>query len=101
MASRQLTHSSKMQLKAALSQRCKTGQWVSGQMVPSLRQLAGEFGVSKEAATLVLRELASEGLLSIVPNVGTFVGNAAPEVRELYLFLMPVTEPLDSSHAQH
>ncbi len=88
-------------MKATLRQRCKGGQWVAGQMLPSLRQLAGEFGVSKEAATLVLRELAGEGLLSIVPNVGTFVGNATPEVRELYLFLMPVTEPLDSSQAQH
>lgn len=88
-------------MKAALRQRCKGGQWVTGQMLPPLRQLAGEFGVSKEAATLVLRELADEGLLSIVPNVGTFVGNTTPEVRELYLFLLPVTEPLASTDARY
>ncbi len=101
MASRHLTHSSKLQMKAALRQRCKGGQWAAGQMVPALRQLAGEFGVSKEAATLVLRELASEGLLSIVPNVGTFVGNPTPDVREFYLFLLPDVETLSSSHDRH
>src|SRR5690349_11270276 len=101
MASRHLTHSLKAQMKAALRQRCKGGQWVTGQMLPPLRQLASEFGVSKEAATLVLRELADEGLLSIVPNVGTFVGNTTPEVRELYLFLLPMTEPLASTDARY
>ena len=74
MATRAKTDVKREQLKEALRSRCRAGEWEAHKPVPPVRDLAGEFGLSKDVVVGTLRELVDEGLLYTLPRVGTFVG---------------------------
>lgn len=90
MATRRATNQSKSDLKVHLRLQCSGGHLSSGEMVPTLRELASEFGISKDVVSQSLRELVEEGLLFVVPRVGTFVGGPQPSSPEFYLMLLPL-----------
>ncbi|WP_421693417.1 histidine utilization repressor [Aestuariivirga sp.] len=54
----------------------RSGAWAAGHRVPSENELVESFRISRMTANRALRELTSEGFLSRVPGVGTFVREA-------------------------
>lgn len=58
---------------AALRERIRNGEWLPGEQLPSVRELAEEYQVSRATTARAVRTLADEGLVTIVPNWGTFV----------------------------
>ena len=55
-----------------LRQRITAGEWEPGQALPTVAALAGHYSVSKATITRVMRMLADEGLVRVVPRWGTF-----------------------------
>lgn len=65
-------------VKAMITDAIRTGQWASGDRVPSESELVREFGVSRMTVNRALRELTADGLLVRVQGVGTFVAEQKP-----------------------
>lgn len=61
------------QIETVLREFLATGEWKSGQKIPSESVLQTQFGVSRMTVRGVLNMLADEGLLHRVPGKGTFV----------------------------
>ena len=69
------------QIKTFIRNQIDSGQWRSGDRVPSENQLSMDFSVSRMTARRALQELADENLLLRSPGLGTFVAEpraAAP-----------------------
>ncbi|MBN6057410.1 FadR family transcriptional regulator, partial [Nonomuraea sp. RK-328] len=60
-------------LTAALEDRILTGHWAPGARLPSERDLAAEFGVSRPVVREVLKALQERGLIEVSPQRGSFV----------------------------
>lgn len=60
-------------IAAALRERLDSGEWLPGEALPSLRVLAGEYGVSQATVNRAIAELAEEGRVTTVRGWGTFV----------------------------
>jgi DNA-binding GntR family transcriptional regulator len=58
---------------ASLRERLAAPEWLPGEALPSVRALAAEYGVSPPTVSRAVRELAGEGLVTVVPGWGTFV----------------------------
>lgn len=52
--------------------RIGSDEWLSGQQLPALGELAEHYSASRETVARVLRKLADEGLLVIRERWGTF-----------------------------
>ena len=52
--------------------RVAAGEWEPGQRMPPVSELADAYDTSRATVTKAPRKLASEGLVTIVPNWGTF-----------------------------
>jgi GntR family transcriptional regulator len=61
------------QLKELLLEKIVGGEWLPGTMIPSERDLSGEYDISRMTARQALAELTSEGLLRREQGRGTFV----------------------------
>jgi DNA-binding GntR family transcriptional regulator len=59
-------------VEAALRARINAGEWQSQERLPSVAQLASEYGVARSTVVSALRRMEAEGLVSIVSNWGTF-----------------------------
>ena len=57
---------------ADLRRRIAAGEWQPGEALPTVAVLADHYSVSKATVTRVLRILADEGLVRVVPRWGTF-----------------------------
>jgi DNA-binding GntR family transcriptional regulator len=57
---------------ADLQRRLAAGEWQPGEALPTVAVLAEHYEVSKATVTRVLRILADEGLVRVVPRWGTF-----------------------------
>lgn len=57
---------------ADLRRRIAAGEWESGDVLPTVAALAGHYDVSKATITRMMRTLADEGLVRVVPRWGTF-----------------------------
>ncbi len=55
-----------------LRRRLDGGEWATGEALPPVAQLAGEYEVARGTVARVLAKLAGEGLVRIVPRWGTF-----------------------------
>ncbi|MGW5360691.1 TetR/AcrR family transcriptional regulator C-terminal domain-containing protein [Actinopolymorpha pittospori] len=60
-----------------IRRRITTGELRAGDRVPSTRQITQQWGVAMATATKVLTALREEGLVRVVPGVGTVVDAAA------------------------
>ena len=59
-------------VEADLRDRIEAGEWASGAALPAVAALAEHYGVSRASVSKVLRRLADDGLVEIVPAWGTF-----------------------------
>jgi DNA-binding GntR family transcriptional regulator len=59
-------------VEAALRARVSAGEWESQERLPSVAQLADEYGVARSTVVSALRRMEADGLVSIVRNWGTF-----------------------------
>jgi len=66
-------------LKNHISTHINDGDWQQGHRVSSENELARQFGVSRMTANRALKELSTEGVLTRVPGVGTFVAEQIPQ----------------------
>src|SRR5262249_26473857 len=64
------------QLRCVLADAIESGQWKSGEQLPTEDQLAANFGVSKITVRQALQELASAGYVRREQGRGTFVAKA-------------------------
>lgn len=67
-----------IQLATLFRRRIETGVWQSGQQIPTVEDLAGEFGVARATIRQAIGILEGEGLISRFRAKGTFV-NKLPE----------------------
>ncbi len=67
-------------IKDAIRRKILSGDWAEGFRLPSENALLVEFGVSRMTVHRALRELTSEGLLTRVQGLGTFVAGRRPVV---------------------
>ena len=61
------------QIKDAIRDKIRNGDWTIGQVIPSENQLAEQLGVSRMTINRPFRELTEEGYLRRVHGLGTFV----------------------------
>jgi DNA-binding GntR family transcriptional regulator len=62
-----------VQVARHIRQQIVDGTFADGDMIPSARQIASEWGLSLATATKVLAALRADGLVRAVPGVGTVV----------------------------
>lgn len=65
-----------------------SGEWPPGHRLPSERQLAEEFQLSRPVVRETLRNLTERGLLSVVPGRGRFVRESRPTQGDTTVELM-------------
>lgn len=59
-------------MEADLRRRIANGEWQASEMMPTVATLAEHYQVSTGVVHRVLRRLAEDGLVRIVPRWGTF-----------------------------
>lgn len=59
-------------VEAALRARINEGEWQPQERLPSVAQLAAEYGVARSTVVAALRRIEADGLVTIVSNWGTF-----------------------------
>jgi len=79
----------------ALRAGCAEGRLAPGTMLPPMRELADQYGVSIKMAWQSVQSLVDEGFLHTVPRVGTFVGKPQNQ-SDVYLMTVPLTPEPDS-----
>jgi DNA-binding GntR family transcriptional regulator len=60
-------------ISAALRERIEAGEWLPGEQIPSVRQLAEQYGVAIGTARRALTVLRDEGLIVVTPSWGAFI----------------------------
>jgi GntR family transcriptional regulator len=55
-----------------LRRRLESGEWDSGEALPSVGKLADHYSASRTTIGKALKVLESDGLVTIVPRWGTF-----------------------------
>ena len=66
-------------VKRHILEGVKRGQWADGARLPSEHELQTALGVSRMTVHRALRELSSEGLVTRLQGVGTFVTTPRPQ----------------------
>ena len=74
MATRRELERKRIGLHDALRTDCVEGRFAPGAMLPPMRELAAQYGVSTKVAWRSVQALVDEGVLHTVPRQGTFVG---------------------------
>jgi GntR family transcriptional regulator, histidine utilization repressor len=64
------------QVKQFIIGQIESGKWTAGVRVSSENEIVKEWGVSRQTANRALRELASEGYLTRIQGVGSFVAKS-------------------------
>jgi GntR family histidine utilization transcriptional repressor len=67
------------QVKEHIVRGIQSGQWRTGDRLPSEHELVAQFGVSRMTANRALRELAEQGRIVRVAGVGSFVAEDKPQ----------------------
>jgi DNA-binding GntR family transcriptional regulator len=63
-------------VEADLRRRIEAAEWQPGEQLPRVRELAGQYGTSAATVAKVVRKLAGEGLLHVIPSWGVFRAGA-------------------------
>ena len=87
------------QIKNAITEKIKSGEWRPGDKIPPENQLAAELGASRMTINRPLRELTADGLLKRVHGLGTFV--AEPPRQASLIELRSIAEEIKSQGKRH
>jgi GntR family transcriptional regulator len=74
-----------LQLATLMRRRIETGEWGAGSQIPTLDELAREFGLARVTIRQALEILETEGLLRRRQGLGTFIAPRLPDRRWLRL----------------
>ena len=88
MATRRELQERREKLRQWLIESCNNGTLKPGSMLPPVRGMASEYGISASSAFEIVRELAEDGLLYSQQGAGTFVGRQ-PTRDDLFLLVLP------------
>jgi GntR family transcriptional regulator len=80
------------QLKEIIRERIRSGEWPTGSLIPSERELCERYGISRMTARQSITELVNEGLLYREQGKGTYVGR--PKIAQQLLRLTGFTEDM-------
>ena len=80
------------QLKELLREKIAAGEWKTGDMIPSERELSEQYDISRMTARQALKELTTEGLLYRVQGRGTFI--AEPKIKQKLTRLTSFSEDM-------
>ena len=72
-----------LQIMEQVKHRIASGQWKAGDRVPSVRELALEFGVNPNTVQRALFELEREGILYSERTSGRFITGDARRIEEM------------------
>jgi GntR family transcriptional regulator len=72
-----------LQMVSALRRRIESGIWAAGSQIPSLEELASEFGVARATARQAITALETEGMIWRKQGKGTFVSEDFKDKRWL------------------
>lgn len=89
MATRSSVQAGREALYRYLKMACSDGKMPPGTMLPTVRELSDEHGVTSHGVFQVIQRLIDEGVIYTVPRVGAFVGHPARETVEPYLMVVP------------
>ncbi|MBK9520977.1 MAG: GntR family transcriptional regulator [Rhodocyclaceae bacterium] len=88
------------QIKTLILQALATGEWKSGEVIPSEGELAIRFGVSQGTIRKAIDELAAENLLLRRQGKGTFVASHDdPRAFFRFLRLVPLSGGIEPSRS--
>ena len=73
------------QLQEIIRERIRSGEWPSGSLIPSERELCERYGISRMTARQAIGGLEKEGLLYREQGKGTFVGQSIIDQQLLQL----------------
>lgn len=72
-----------LQIMEQVKHRMASGQWAAGEKIPSVRELALEFGVNPNTVQRALSELERENLLYSERTSGRFVTSDASRIEHM------------------
>jgi len=81
--------SSAQAVTAELRKAIVTGQWPDGTRLPSTRELARQYEISKKTVGQALRQLEKENLIVCRPRRCAIVGTSAPRSRRVTMLITP------------
>lgn len=87
------------QVKQHIIGRIESGEWSPGQRVPSEHEIVREWGVSRQTAHRALRDLATEGYLTRLQGVGSFV--AKVKYQSAALVIGSISDEIAARGHQH
>jgi GntR family histidine utilization transcriptional repressor len=86
-------------IKRSIAQGIASGQYATGQVLPSEHDLCKLFGVSRMTVNRAMRELAGERLVRRVPGVGSFV--AEPVMQSALLEIHNIADEVSARGHAH
>jgi hypothetical protein len=98
MASRKEIQERCSALREDIYSSYKNGSLHAGMIIPSVRELALQFGLSKQVAHQEVQRMVGEGLLYSVPGSGTFVGTPPTRTDVFFVF---IEESKNAAHPLH
>ncbi len=87
------------QIKDAILDKIRRGEWLAGAKVPSENTLVDELSVSRMTINRALRELTQQGYLERVHGIGTFV--TAPPRHASLIEIRDIAEVIQASGNTH
>jgi hypothetical protein len=76
-------------MREDIIESCRSGRIQQGELFPTVRDLARQYGLSVNLASEVVQSLVAEGVLHAKPGAGTIAGSPRPASGGTYLFLLP------------
>jgi GntR family transcriptional regulator len=70
------------QVAATIIRKIRDGELGPGDKLPSIRDIAAEYGITTATAQKVVRELTDRGYAETSPGIGVFVSNTVPDETE-------------------
>jgi GntR family transcriptional regulator len=67
------------QVAAAIIGKIRDGELGPGDKLPSIRDIAAEYGITTATAQKVVRELTDRGYAETSPGIGVFVSKTVPD----------------------
>ena len=77
-------------LVSLLKEQIRTGEYQPGQRLPSEREIADHFGLSRMTVRHALQKLQATGIIRIVPNSGAFVQSSNEQIVTSMIQTMPL-----------